>query len=213
MAGKTIGAIENIECNQCGMMIKHTLRGSYDAYWHEETIDIHASAEYELLECNGCQTGTLRITEWCSEAPEDHSVEYWPPRKSDLDHREPKQFTNMPYGSDLESVYRQTVTASNNKLPTLAAAGVRFVIEGICLDLGIIEGKNYTNQGKVVRNRTTNEILRRKNLEGKINGLWEKGRISKEERKLLHELRRFGNESAHELNNPSMKLEPIPKPL
>lgn len=53
------------------------------------------------------------------------------------------------------------------------------------------------NNGVVLRKE------RRNNLQGKINGLYEKGVLTKESAESLHEHRYLGNEAVHELSQPS----------
>ena len=49
----------------------------------------------------------------------------------------------------------------------------------------------------------TNKTERRKNLEGKIEGLHENSLLTKRHAKILHELRFLGNKSAHEFDKPT----------
>jgi hypothetical protein len=120
--------------------------------------------------------------------------------------REPRNFQQLNYGSPVDSVYRQTITAFNNGLSTLAGAGIRLLIEGICLDQKILKGRVYTDQGKLVRHKATKKIILRDNLEGKINGLLMKGLISKNQARVLHQLRKLGNDAAHALDQPPLNL-------
>jgi len=205
MAKERVGQVEKIPCVRCGWT-QHTIRGSFDSFWEDEDSDISGRATYDLMECNGCQRGTLRETTWFSEAPGESSVTYWPPRKDSSPLREPRNFGKFDYGGPVDSVYRQTITAFNNGLSTLAGAGIRMLIEGICLDQKILKGRVYTDQGKLVRERATRKIVLRDNLEGKINGLLAKGLISKNQAKVLHQLRKLGNDAAHALDQPSLKL-------
>jgi hypothetical protein len=178
----------------------------FEAYWEDKENDVSGGSTYDLMECNGCQRGTLREESWFSEAPGENSVTYWPPRRSEPRLREPRNFEQLDYGGPVDAVYRQTITAFNNGLSTLAGAGIRLLIEGICLDQKILKGKVYTDQGKLVRHKVTKKVILRDNLEGKINGLLMKGLISKTQGKVLHQLRKLGNDAAHALDQPSLKL-------
>lgn len=205
MKKERVGQIEEIPCVRCGWT-RHTIRGTFNAYWEDKDSDISAGSTYDLMECNGCQRGTLRDMCWCSEAPGEPSVTYWPPRRNEPPLREPRNFKQLDYGSPVDAVYRQTITAFNNGLSTLAGAGIRLLIEGICLDQKILKGRIYTDQGRLVRNKSTRKIILRDNLEGKINGLLMKGLISKNQAKVLHQLRKLGNDAAHALDQPPLKL-------
>ncbi len=180
-----IGQVAEIACIHCGIT-RHTVRGAFKAYWDDEDSPVSGGSDYLLLECNGCQLGTMKVTSWFSEE-DNATVIYWPPRGI----REPRDFDRLEYGSSVESVYRQTITAFNDKLPTFAGAGIRPLIEGVCVEHNIIKGRTYTQAGKVVRDRKTGTIILRDNLEGKINGLLTKGHISKNQAKVLHQLRKL----------------------
>jgi hypothetical protein len=205
MTIERVGRVETISCVRCGLT-RHTIRGSFQAHWEDEDRDISATATYDLMECNGCQRATLRETHWFSEEPEESPVTYWPPRKGGSPLRQPHNFKGSDYGSPVDSVYRQTITAFNNGLSTLAGAGIRLLIEGVCLERKITKGRVYTDQGKLVRHRATGKPVLRENLEGKINGLLMKGFISRNQAKVLHQLRKLGNDAAHALDQPSLKL-------
>lgn len=205
MAKERVGRVEEIACVRCGVT-RHTIRGSFEAFWEDKDRDISAVATYDLMECNGCQRGTLRETSWFSEEPDESPVTYWPPRNGGLPLREPRNFDALDYGGPVDSVYRQTITAFNNGLSTLAGAGIRLLIEGVCVEHKILKGRVYTDQGKLVRERATRKIVLRENLEGKINGLLMKGFISKNQAKVLHQLRKLGNDAAHALDQPPLRL-------
>ena len=197
MAKDRVGTVVSIPCNNCGVT-KHTVRGSYNSYWDDgEEHGVSGGATHDLLECNGCSRGTYRISSWFSEEP-DPVISFWPPRKSDAQLREPRKYHNLEWGSAVESVYRQTMAAFNHGLSTLAAAGVRLLIEGICLDHNVLKGKTYTDEGKLVRDKH-GKVAKRDNLDGKINGLHTKGLISKTQASVLHQIRKLGNDAAHVL--------------
>jgi hypothetical protein len=49
----------------------------------------------------------------------------------------------------------------------------------------------------------TTELKRKTNLQGKINGLHESGKLTSQNAEILHEHRFLGNETVHELSSPS----------
>lgn len=72
-------------------------------------------------------------------------------------------------------------------MPVLCAAGLRAIIEGICNEEEIDSGPaEKIKDGKSV-------FERRKDLQGKISGLFEKGFLTSKHCDLLHELRFLGN--------------------
>lgn len=58
MAKERVGQIEEIPCVRCGLT-RHTIRGSFQAYWEDKDSDISGGATYDLMECNGCQWGKI----------------------------------------------------------------------------------------------------------------------------------------------------------
>jgi hypothetical protein len=192
-----VGKTAEILCERCKVVTKHTIQGAYDTHWSDEESDVSGGAENDLLSCNGCDSVTYRCRSWFSEE-DGWNVTLMPPRGGPAT-REPKDFDELPYGSPIESVYRQTITAYNSQLPTLTGAGVRLLIEGICKERGI---KN----GEVVK-PTTKKKQRKNNLEGRINGMYEAGLISKNQADTLHEIRFLGNDAAHELDQPARDVQ------
>lgn len=191
-----IGTVEKILCARCKVMTDHIIRDSYKTSWSDDEHDVDGGATHDFMACNGCQSATYRLTSWFSEEP-GNSVSYWPPRGEAQLSREPRDFENIPYGSPLESVYRQTIAACNSQLSTLAGAGVRLLIEGICNEQGIKKGDVTDDEGVTKK---------QKNLEGKINGMVEHGLIGKKQADVLHEIRFLGNDAAHELDQPSRRV-------
>jgi len=182
-------------CSKCGRETNHALLNSYEVSWDDEDAGVGGSETYDFLRCNGCDTATLRITSWFSEE-EETSVKLYPSRGAQ-DVRRPKDFDEITYGCSLDSAYRQTISAFNQRLFTLAGAGVRLIIEGVCKEKGIKKGLVTHQDGKT---------RREKNLEGKINGLAEAGYITKEQAKALYQIRFLGNDAAHELDQPTRKV-------
>jgi hypothetical protein len=107
-----------------------------------------------------------------------------------------KDYRNVP--PNIRRIYREVVECFNNELYTLCAGGLRTIIEGICTDHKIKDGPVEINLKD-----GTKKIERRKNIEGKIAGLFEKGILTKQNADILHEHRFIGNEALHELAQPS----------
>jgi hypothetical protein len=183
--------IEKIQCATCLHATNHTVLHSYETSWDDG--EVSGGSTHEFMKCNGCDMPTYRRTSWFSEEPEP-SYEFYPDRRSKEVGRRPKEFEHLPWGGPTESVYRQTVSAFTQGLLTLAGAGVRLNIEGICKERKIKDG-DVTDKNGTPR--------RKDNLEGKINGLAEKNFISKKQADALHQIRFLGNDAAHELYQPT----------
>jgi hypothetical protein len=192
-----------IYCNQCLNVTNHTVEGTYKSRWDEEEVGVDAGATHELLKCCGCEQPTLRSQSWCSENQEGPTYSFHPPRK-DCEERKPKQFSSIRFGTPLDSVYRQAVSAFSQQLLTLAGAGVRLVIEGVCKERQIRDGGLYDDKG-ILRTTKAGKPLRSSKLEGKINALAELELISKTQAATLHQIRFLGNDSAHELYQPTLE--------
>ncbi len=102
---------------------------------------------------------------------------YYPSRKQQ--HIQLKRFRKLP--QKLAGLYKESVEAYNNKLLILCAAGLRALIEGICVD------KNIAG----------------KNLETKIDAMI--FILPQNIVENLHSFRFMGNEALHELNPPDKK--------
>ena len=81
---------------------------------------------------------------------------------------------------------------------TLCGAGARALVEGLCKENGVTDGEiEYKKtDGTITKKRTDN-------LQGKINGLHEKGKLTKENAEILHEHRFLGNTAIHDLSAPT----------
>jgi len=194
-----VGKVEDIHCPVCKHQTPHTVHAAYKTTWHNEDI-ISVGATHEFLICGGCWSGAYRENSWCSEEPE-RTITFHPPRGENS--RQPKQCPNVPWESKLNPVYRQTIIAFNNDLFTLAGAGARLLIEGVCKEQGVDDGPifDHQNGAQAIRLETGAPIIR-DNLEGKINGMAERGIIGHMQARHLHQIRFLGNDSAHNLYIP-----------
>jgi hypothetical protein len=107
-----------------------------------------------------------------------------------------KSYHNLP--QNINRLYQETINSYNNDIMTLCAAGVRALVEGICIDKNIRGGEIiYTDKNGDQKTK------RSKDLQGKIHGLYEKGILTKDDAEALNEHRYLGNEAIHELFLPS----------
>jgi hypothetical protein len=197
-----IGKVEDLHCASCNRLNSHTILSAYKTYWDYEDA-ISGGATHDFLRCNGCGTGTYRTKEWCSE-DQGTTTTLYPPRGGHS--RQPKDWRHIPWASQLTQVYKQTITAFNSDLLTLAGAGVRLLIEGVCIEQKITDGPILDAAGNPIISRKTNQPVRSENLEGKINGMAEGHLISPQQAKHLHEIRFLGNDAAHRLDIPDVEI-------
>jgi len=126
---------------------------------------------------------------------DDGSIErVYPLRNNDAINARP--FHNVP--PKLRRIYSELVDCLNNDSPTLCAAGLRALVEGICAQQGITDGPV---QARAKGGGT--QTLRKDNLEGRISGLQEKGLLTQTSAQTLHEHRYLGNSAVHELARPA----------
>lgn len=163
-----------------------------EGWWEEST--------YQIIQCAGCEEITFRKLYTDSQMqqyydPEfddvPYSQELFP--KRDRNTRNIKVTRNLP--KNLTTIYRETIDAFNNGQYILCSAGLRTLIEGICLDKEITGKEVVTTRGKTKISTS---------LESKIDGLSINRFLTEENSKALHELRFLGNDSLHELNLPDV---------
>jgi hypothetical protein len=175
--------IEKILCPTCGVSTnQEVVWNSKELGWNDEESGIWESTSFDLLQCLGCETPTLRKKYLFSEdlnmaridgkdviIPE---VTLWP--KTSYRMLKLKYMLEAP--PSVKRIYRETIEAYNNELQTLCAAGVRAIIETVCKDKGIIK----------------------EDLKEKIDELRNKGLINSDLAEALHENRLLGNDALHE---------------
>ena len=199
-----------VYCAKCQGKTNHLVMQSVDCnaseiigYYKGRPEAIHWSDNYQIIQCQGCNSITFRQLSYFSEAVQqigpdecdDGSSERLFPKRSNKT-RPIKTYYNIP--NTILRIYRETLECYNNEAVTLCAAGLRAIIEGICADQKVLNGPVQVNKA----GRST-KIVRKKNLEGKIAGLGEKGILTQGNTVILHEHRFLGNEAVHELTQPS----------
>ncbi|WP_280528144.1 DUF4145 domain-containing protein [Cupriavidus plantarum] len=144
------------------------------------------------MQCGGCKAVTFRHHHYFSEDANpwepNHGRDYYYPKRDD---RTAKEFDHVP--TTLGLLYDEVVQCFNNGSLILCAAGLRALVEGLCLDRGVNEGPVPQPNGAPKRSR---------NLEGKIYGLHEQGVVTASSAGFLHSHRFLGNEAVHALARP-----------
>lgn len=199
---ETKGKIVSIHCIECQRPTRHLVTVSLDKKGsdsdEEEGWSVDWSDRYQVIECQGCETVSFRHQSWFSEAQDyddDGTTErIYPLRNKDAVSARP--YHNVP--TNLRRIYTELIDCFNNDSPTLCAAGLRALVEGICAQQGIVDGPvTISTKGAGV------QVVRRDNLEGRIAGLQEKGLLTQPSAQTLHEHRYLGNSAVHELARPA----------
>ncbi len=189
-------------CPSCKKNTKHivvksvTENGS-EPMTHSDEL-FHWTTIYEVIQCMGCETISFRSdssnSEDYDEEGHSHTEMLFPKRSKDTWHI--KNFYNVP--SNLRRIYRETVDCYNGDSLSLCGAGTRALVEGLCTENGIKDGEI-----QIEKPDGTTVIKRKKDLQGKINGLHQKHILTKQSAEILHEHRFLGNSAIHELSAPS----------
>ncbi|MBK9005733.1 MAG: DUF4145 domain-containing protein [Anaerolineae bacterium] len=137
---------------------------------------------WQILQCLGCGSVTAReMADLKFGDNETHYERLYPKR---TDHKV-KFYVKL--SGKMRRLYNETSDAFNSQNFILCAAGLRALLESVCLDKRITEGPN--EHGQIV-----------KTLDGKINSLSKI--IPPEIVKNLHSFRFLGNQALHELEIP-----------
>lgn len=201
---KTKDEVLFVPCTTCNGAPKHKVIGSLDkdgtAYDRTEEWSVEWIDHYQIIQCQGCESVSFRHTSWFSEdfdpeTGDSGQTERLYPKRS-INSVTAKSFYNVP--SNLRRIYGELVDCFNNESPTLCAAGLRAIVEGVCAQQGVVDGPV-----QVPAKGGATQIKKLSNLEGRIAGLQEKGLLTQSSAQTLHEHRYLGNDAVHELARPS----------
>lgn len=165
--------------------------GEPEEYWYETT--------HQIIKCIGCDSISFRrsVMDRYSFDDEGNPAPYetlYPAAGHDMISM--KYYFRIP--NRVRTIYQETIKAYNTGSYLLCTAGLRATIEGICTEEGIKDGLvTFIGKDKVTK------TVRKKDLQGKIQGLHEKGLLTLKHAEILHEHRLLGNDAIHELSTPS----------
>lgn len=190
----------NCYCNKCEKNINHTVVKSIKKTFEEISYDygVDGFTDYQTIKCNCCGEYSFREYKYFSEYMDMDADGTWEVLypMSNEHNRILLEMDNLPFNLDL--IYDETIKCFNQRSYVLCATGIRAIIEGICLDQKVTSGTiEQTELDGSVKQKQS------RNLYGRINGLHNKGCITKQNSDSLHELRFLGNKAVHELESPS----------
>lgn len=192
----------SVPCVKCKGATKHQVLASIDVEGeeHEQGFWVSWVDHYQIVQCSGCELISFRHTSWCSEdidflTGEPEVTERLYPKRR-LNNLPKKSYDNVPF--NLQRIYSELIDCFNNDSPILCAAGLRAIVEGICAERGVLDGPVE----QMLKDGST-KIVRKKDLQGRISGLQEKGLLTKTSSDTLHEHRYLGNDALHQLARPS----------
>jgi len=190
---KTQGKTIRIECPECNVNTKHTVERALD--WSDccEEAGIYVSATYQIVRCNGCDTLSFRSVHSSSEDFEytEAGQEVYGETEKLYPERAKRSMADELYLRDnvydvpeiIQAIYRETLSAVQHDLRTLAGVGIRAVIEATCADLK----------------------AKKRNLADKIDELVSMSLLTPAGAEILHGIRVLGNDAAHEMKTPNTK--------
>lgn len=190
-----------IFCASCKTSTNHKILSDIKKVYTDDEIGLGWSVQWQILECQGCDLISgreIRTFEEDFDPETGGHIEYitlYPKRGTNL--LQIKPYLNIPI--EIRSIYRETIDTFNNQNNILCAVGLRALLEGICNNKGIKDGPLEIVTSKGVKMHT----IRKKDLRGKISGLFEKGLLTKSHSELLHEHRYLGNDAVHDLITPT----------
>jgi len=173
-------------CNQCHLKTKHSIVAAIDFHGEDDEGDTQVWGSAQVIQCRGCEEIGFRYVYTWSEEREIENETLYPERIA-----KSKSLADDLYLRDdlydvpdiIRVVYRETLSAVEHELPTLAGIGIRAVIEAICHHLKAKEN----------------------NLQAKIEGLANRSLLTPDGARILHSIRELGNYAAHEMKAPSKK--------
>jgi hypothetical protein len=175
-------SVYRIPCSQCDGNTYHKVITSVNTFERGGPDDILYWEDYEIVQCQGCNTISFRKNWRSSEdaSPDDegnmelddHS-ELFPGRVAGR--QQLRDSWQLP--PQIASIYNETHSALCNKLRVLTGVGIRALIEVVCTDKAAAGG----------------------NLEKQIDSLVNMGVLTKDGADILHSLRIMGNQAAHQV--------------
>lgn len=126
-------------CNSCGASVNHeviNIQRRRDSELINNEFEISWGDDYTILKCYGCDSVRIKHEDWFSEdtghdgAPHIR-VRYYPPT---IFRKEPEWFRDLDEEWHITKLCREVYAALQNSCPSLAAMGLRAVLEAIMID-------------------------------------------------------------------------------
>ena len=158
---ETTANITKAHCNSCVGERNNLYLHKHEKVWDELLADdppywIDGKDIYELLQCAGCDRITLRHTSWCNQDYDEDGkplkgISYYPPpifrrQPNWLSGREALQFFIGP-ASFVPRLLKEIYTALHDNCPSLAAMGIRALLERVMI-------AQVTDRGTFAKNLT-----------------------------------------------------------
>lgn len=137
------GEIWKIYCNTCNTETNHELRDKsvcqivtdYDPDTNYRSPLGWEDYEYRFWVCRGCDSAVMQELYIPVHTEEYAESEFYPIRKTVS--RQVKHYWKLD--RKLSVIYKEVVHSYNNQLTTLCAMGLRALLEGVCVNLGVTD--------------------------------------------------------------------------
>lgn len=177
----------SIYCNHCRTITTHRtiVRATTHCVDGSEDDPIFFTSQHRIVECAGCHS--VRFVEHTTEDgfPDDYGCpdklhcHIYPISEEGALTESRLYELQWSLPNNVKKIYFETVAAIKNKLFILAGIGLRTILDTVCREKGIGAEKN--------------------NLKTRIEIMYtERHLITEDEKSILHSIRNFGNDSAHE---------------
>jgi hypothetical protein len=178
-------------CSECGGGYKnHRIHFEKKLPWVNEDDGSEGYDTYGVAECEGCNTMRFLQISWSTDGPRndygdpEEALTVYPSQGPHQSRQStPVRFrASDPIPLKVFTIYKETHQARDTGALILAGAGLRAIVEALCLSQGIDQGT----------------------LQKKIDGLVARGVLAKPQADALHEQRFLGNSALHEIEKPSL---------
>lgn len=173
-----------VQCTECGgLQRNHAVLAEHVVTWDNDRYDIVIWHTFQIVQCKGCNFVRFRQYKTCTEDRDEfgnlelYETTVFPENKA----AQTPAVESAHLPADVLKMYQETLGCFNSGANTLAAAGLRAIVEAVC--------KHRKISGA--------------NLEKKIEGLVTAGVLAQAQADFLHEERYMGNDAIHEMKTPS----------
>lgn len=176
--------VVKIQCITCGGQPKnHSILKNHEYTW--DTEDDRGGGNYQICQCLGCESIRFRHLYYSQFDDFNHDtgeMEYNERIYPEAPKSERAPIDTEHFPDSVQRIYQETIKAFNAGALILAGAGLRAIVEAICLEQNL-----------------------KGNLEKKIDALVSNGLLAKPQAELLHEERYIGNSAIHEIKSPAKR--------
>lgn len=131
--------LKSAHCNHCGGHRNHEVMNKIDKSWNEdvgENYQISGRNLYTVLECRGCESVKILHQSWFSEETDENNAplmteRYYP---TSIFRPHPPWLWQLDKLWHITKLLKEIYKALQNDAPSLAAMGIRAVIEAIMID-------------------------------------------------------------------------------